>query len=151
MRDKVIRNVSLSYRFLNLITDSTVGNKAPASMNQLARKYEIPEWIVDIRHAVAHGPLLPNLYSLEKAVEKCLNWLYVSGLSEVEWRIRSLKKIQIQSLFLISSRNLIGRKTCTWTLYQIKMKLALVQRSRASKFASLSRNTYCSVSKVLSM
>ena len=52
-------------------------------MNQLARQYEIPEWIVDIRHAVAHGPLLPSLSSLKEAVEKCLLWLYVNKLGNI--------------------------------------------------------------------
>lgn len=46
-------------------------------MQELAVQYNIPRWIVEIRHSVAHGPSLPSLSSLKEAVEHCLQWLYV--------------------------------------------------------------------------
>lgn len=55
-----------------------MGTKSSSSMNDLVKQYDIPEWIVEIRHAVAHSPLLPSLSSLKEAVERCLLWLYVS-------------------------------------------------------------------------
>lgn len=60
--------------------DSNIGMKPTFSMCQLAKKLDIPEWIIKIRHLAAHGHSLPSLSSLREAVEFCLQWLYV-GMS----------------------------------------------------------------------
>lgn len=72
------------FRFLNLITDSTKYN----SLYHTAQNLQIPQWIINIRHAVAHSKELPSLDLLREASQYALKWLY-----ELYWKLENQEMV----------------------------------------------------------
>lgn len=68
----------LCRRFVNFVTDSSVGNKSANTLQQMASQLAIPDWIVDIRHKAAHSQTVTGLSRLREGLNFCLQWLYVS-------------------------------------------------------------------------
>ncbi|XP_017880157.1 ribosomal biogenesis protein LAS1L isoform X2 [Ceratina calcarata] len=61
-------------RLLNHI--SNIGHTKQTSLFQIAKRINIPEWIVNLRHDTAHGYELPNIGVLRIAVNILLAWLH---------------------------------------------------------------------------
>jgi len=61
-------------RFVNLITDVSQVPNFTASINSIAEKMGVPEWIVDLRHATTHSNV-PSLNILTVAATWCLEWI----------------------------------------------------------------------------
>lgn len=61
-------------RFLNLI--SNIGPTQEISLVRIAKKLNIPEWIVNLRHDTAHKHELPAIGILRLATNKLLSWLH---------------------------------------------------------------------------
>lgn len=65
-------------RFVNLVTDPNGGAKTPSSMMEAARKLNIPDWIVELRHEISHHHSLPKLSKVKEAMDVCWRWLQVN-------------------------------------------------------------------------
>lgn len=61
-------------RFLNQIAVLT--KSSSDTLYQAARKMYIPDWLVGLRHDIAHGATLPPLVLLRKAAQFALTWLH---------------------------------------------------------------------------
>eukprot|EP00117_Sycon_ciliatum_P004718 scpid57765/ scgid8966/ Ribosomal biogenesis protein LAS1L; Protein LAS1 homolog len=61
-------------RFVNMITEFDQTGIYAQSVQRIASRLGIPEWIVDARHSVAHNDL-PGLELLRGAAQFCLVWL----------------------------------------------------------------------------
>ncbi|XP_049962082.1 uncharacterized protein LOC126482145 [Schistocerca serialis cubense] len=61
-------------RFLNQIAVLT--KSSSDTLYQAARKMHVPDWLVGLRHDIAHGTTLPSLALLRKAAQFALTWLH---------------------------------------------------------------------------
>ena len=61
-------------RFVNMITEFDQTGIYAQSVQRIASRLGVPEWIVDARHSVAHNDL-PGLELLRGAAQFCLVWL----------------------------------------------------------------------------
>lgn len=59
-------------RFLNICA---AYDKNQGTFYQTASKIKLPEWLINLRHEIAHGQSLPSLYTLDSAMHFCLIWL----------------------------------------------------------------------------
>ncbi|XP_054267204.1 ribosomal biogenesis protein LAS1L-like [Macrosteles quadrilineatus] len=59
-------------RFLNQLT---VLSDRKDSMYKMAELYQLPDWIINLRHEAAHGNSVPALYLLRQAADIILQWL----------------------------------------------------------------------------
>ncbi|KAF5281003.1 hypothetical protein FQA39_LY05208 [Lamprigera yunnana] len=69
-------NVRLLYglgimRFLNMCCSQ--GEQG--TLSSQAKMYNIPEWIINLRHDVAHDAAVPSMDLLKTAIELCFDWL----------------------------------------------------------------------------
>lgn len=70
--EQIIQVYSVSLlRFLNL---TAANNEKQGSFNQTVTKNEIPKWLIDIRHDIAHNNKLPSKSILELSMKQCLEW-----------------------------------------------------------------------------
>ncbi|XP_015252290.1 PREDICTED: ribosomal biogenesis protein LAS1L [Cyprinodon variegatus] len=81
-------------RFVNLITERKQGMKAQP-LRRLAGRLNIPEWVVDLRHAFTHRKL-PTLRWCRKGCRVALDWLQqeywsrqLGGGAEEDWEAQS--------------------------------------------------------------
>lgn len=65
---------SVIMRFINHSLDNAQLKKS--TLIKAAEQYDIPQWIVNLRHETAHGHELPSLDVLQKAAHFSLNWLH---------------------------------------------------------------------------
>lgn len=49
-----------------------------SSLYRTAHQLKIPDWIVNLRHDVAHGHILPTIDVMRMATNVLLEWLHVS-------------------------------------------------------------------------
>lgn len=70
---KSIRQQVMSASILQFVSLVAEENRT-LHVNPSESDSAIPEWLIDIRHQIAHGPF-PSLNVLEKAVAFCLEWL----------------------------------------------------------------------------
>lgn len=105
------------YRFLNVcVTHDRMQGKF--SIN--AKQARIPNWIIDMRHEIAHGTNLPTLDLLKKACEFGFDWLYnkywlpvsqllrdyvfetdVEPMNDQEMSLSKQNEISTQSIFFL--------------------------------------------------
>jgi hypothetical protein len=60
-------------RTVNLLTDNTQKGEFATSVELLARRLDIPSWIVQLRHSCCHGATYPTLSSVRSGAEHLLN------------------------------------------------------------------------------
>jgi hypothetical protein len=60
-------------RFVNLLIDVAQKGAVAASMDSLAVTVEMPAWIVQLRHNIAHGPSFPSLNFLRRGAVEMLD------------------------------------------------------------------------------
>lgn len=60
-------------RFMNI---SASFNKHQGTFHQTARRMKLPDWLISLRHDIAHSQNLPSLDILERALSFCFDWLY---------------------------------------------------------------------------
>jgi len=63
-------------RFVNNLTSAAT--KFKDSMYLTAHKQNIPDWVINLRHDVAHSASLPPLPLLHQAIHLARQWLIVS-------------------------------------------------------------------------
>ena len=63
-------------KFLNHI--SNIAHNKQISLFIIAKQLNIPDWIVDLRHDIAHGQELPSIDVMRIVVNILLTWLHVS-------------------------------------------------------------------------
>jgi ribosomal biogenesis protein LAS1 len=63
-------------KFLNHI--SNIANNKHISLFIIAKQLNIPDWIVDLRHDIAHGYELPSIDVMRIVANILLTWLHVS-------------------------------------------------------------------------
>lgn len=70
--EQIVQTYSISLlRFLNL----TAGNsEKQGNFNQTVKRNNLPQWLVDIRHDIAHNNRLPSKAILELSMKECLEW-----------------------------------------------------------------------------
>lgn len=70
--DQIVQIYSVSLlRFLNL----TAGNADKQGyFNKTVKKNDLPKWLIDIRHDIAHNNKLPSRAILELSFNQCLKW-----------------------------------------------------------------------------
>ena len=78
-RAMVGESVALSYsqaicRFVNLLIDVVQKGAIAASMDSLASTVDIPSWIIQLRHNIAHGSSFPPLDVLRRAAVEMLEF-----------------------------------------------------------------------------
>lgn len=61
-----------NFRFINVCINV---KDHKCTIHELAKKYNIPQWIVRIRHEFAHDQKLPPIYTCKKGVIFALAWL----------------------------------------------------------------------------
>ena len=64
-------------RFVNLITDLAQKGMVAASMDSLAVSVDIPSWVVQVRHAAAHGSVFPPLSILRRGALELMDGFIV--------------------------------------------------------------------------
>ncbi|XP_066901552.1 uncharacterized protein [Halyomorpha halys] len=62
-------------RFLNLLNDEAGKKNRKMSMYARAKIFNIPDWVVNIRHQMAHGNVLPSIDALRMTADIILEWL----------------------------------------------------------------------------
>ncbi|XP_074042805.1 uncharacterized protein [Leptinotarsa decemlineata] len=70
-------------RFCNICAGN---NEKQGTFNRTVSKRGLPEWIIDIRHDIAHGHKLPSKCMLKLALEESLDWLM-----EKYWAVQNEK------------------------------------------------------------
>ena len=73
---KSLRQQFMSAAILQFVSLVAEQNRVQHGI-RLGDNLSLPEWLIDIRHQIAHGPF-PSLTVLEKAVTFCLEWLKVN-------------------------------------------------------------------------
>jgi len=61
-------------QFVGLMTERGLKGNTKKPIHEIGEDLGIPEWLINLRHEMAHGPL-PSLLMLEKAVLFALDWL----------------------------------------------------------------------------
>lgn len=64
-------------KFLNHI--SNIAHDKQTSLFVIAKQLNIPDWIVDLRHNIAHGHELPSMDVMRVVTNMLLTWLHVSN------------------------------------------------------------------------
>lgn len=59
-------------RFLNLCA---ANNKKQGTFYETARRNNLPDWLINIRHDLAHDQKVPSKFMLEYCLNFCLDWL----------------------------------------------------------------------------
>lgn len=59
-------------RFLNLCA---ANSKKQGTFYETARKHNLPDWLIDIRHDLAHDQRIPSKFMLKFSLTYCLDWL----------------------------------------------------------------------------
>lgn len=60
------------FRFLNLCA---ANNKKQGTFYETARKNNLPDWLINIRHDLAHDQKVPSKFMLQYCLNYCLDWL----------------------------------------------------------------------------
>ncbi|CAH1108411.1 unnamed protein product [Psylliodes chrysocephalus] len=68
-------------RFLNI---SAANSNRQGNFNRTVSKNDLPKWLIDIRHDIAHDHILPSKSMLELALTNSLQWLI-----EKYWKIQN--------------------------------------------------------------
>lgn len=50
-------------------------NKKQGTFYETARKNNLPDWLIDVRHDLAHDQKVPSRFMLEHCLNYCLDWL----------------------------------------------------------------------------
>ncbi|CAG9857911.1 unnamed protein product [Phyllotreta striolata] len=70
---QIVGNYSITLlRFLNICAGN---NNKQGTFNKTVSKNDLPSWLIDIRHDIAHGQNLPSKSLLELALRECLDWV----------------------------------------------------------------------------
>ncbi|KAL1501592.1 hypothetical protein ABEB36_006889 [Hypothenemus hampei] len=59
-------------RFLNL---SAANSEKQGSFARISGKNQLPKWLINLRHDIAHGHQIPSLYNLKMGLDFGINWL----------------------------------------------------------------------------
>lgn len=59
-------------RFLNLCA---ANNRKQGTFYETARRNNLPDWLINIRHDLAHDQKVPSKFMLEYCLNYCLDWL----------------------------------------------------------------------------
>ncbi|KAF2898929.1 hypothetical protein ILUMI_07243 [Ignelater luminosus] len=72
--EETLRNLygTAIMRFLNLCGAS--GDKQ-GTFYRTAKQNNLPDWLIDLRHDIAHDQIVPSRDMLERGLEVCLDWL----------------------------------------------------------------------------
>lgn len=71
--DQMVQVFSISLlRFLNLTAGN---NEKQGTFYQTVKRNDLPKWLIDIRHDIAHNNKLPSKSILEISLKQCLNWI----------------------------------------------------------------------------
>lgn len=71
--EQVVQICSISLvRFLNL---TAANNDKQGTFYQTVMKNDLPNWLIDIRHDIAHNNKLPSRAILELAIRECFDWV----------------------------------------------------------------------------
>jgi hypothetical protein len=83
---------------VNLITDLNQKGAAQRPLHAAAREFNIPPWIVELRHDAAHSGV-PSIYRLLDAARYCIQWLEEKYWSierpALATRLESLKEREV--------------------------------------------------------
>lgn len=60
------------FRFLNLCGAT---NERQGTFYRTAKKNNIPDWLIDMRHELAHDHTMPSRFMLEKGLRLCFDWV----------------------------------------------------------------------------
>lgn len=64
--------VLLIFRFLNLCA---ANNRKQGTFYETARRNNLPDWLINIRHDLAHDQKVPSKFMLQYCLNYCLDWL----------------------------------------------------------------------------
>lgn len=78
-------------RFVNGVTDQLQAGVYVESVQTIADRIHIPEWIVDLRHSATHSQL-PSQEVLHSGIIFALNWLYQSYWEETSVKIVKMER-----------------------------------------------------------
>lgn len=67
--------IKVVFRFLNICA---AYDKRQGTFYQTARKINLPEWLINLRHNIAHGQILPPIDLLNDALVFCLDWVHTA-------------------------------------------------------------------------
>ncbi|KAJ8924705.1 hypothetical protein NQ315_000856 [Exocentrus adspersus] len=68
-------------RFLNLCATN---NEKQGTFYKTAIQNELPKWLINIRHDIAHNHVLPSISVLELGLQQCLEWIKLKY-----WKVQS--------------------------------------------------------------
>lgn len=80
------------YRFLNLCA---ANNKRQGTFYETARKHNLPDWLIDIRHDLAHHQKIPSKFILTFSLDYCLAWL-----KKEYWEVQDKLEIDLVSEYV---------------------------------------------------
>lgn len=89
-------------RFVSGITDQLQTGLYAQSVQVVAEKIGIPDWMVELRHEIAHAQL-PSLTAITSGVMFALNWLYYNYWEDTLKKVEE-QKISKQSKFMENIR-----------------------------------------------
>ncbi|XP_076801239.1 uncharacterized protein LOC143445800 [Clavelina lepadiformis] len=115
---KQILSASIA-QFVGLMTEKGLKSQCRRPIHAVGEDIGIPEWLVNLRHEMAHGPL-PSLIMMEKAVYFALHWI-----KENHWDIQAEKLPVFKTVQNHLSSKTVDRSILEQEIFNILYKFTI--------------------------